>query len=196
MIVQIALERAFNTGEPPMRLFVIVCAAALCLATPAKADVASATASTFVIQTEAEIPASPEQVWRALTRIERWWGSDHTYSGDASRLRLDARAGGCWCERWGEGQSVEHARVVLVMEHDGVRTLRVAGPLGPLQEMAVNGVLTFTVAPLASGAKLTMTYRVSGDAGLTLDAIAPAVDNVLVEQFGRLSRYSVTGTPE
>lgn len=179
-----------------MRIAIALAAALLCIAPAARAEVASATPSTFVIQAEADVAAPPERVWRALTRIDRWWGSAHTYSGDASRLRLDARAGGCWCERWGDGQSVEHARVLLAMEHEGVRTLRVAGALGPLQEMAVNAVLTFTVAPHPNGAKLTMTYRVSGDPGLTLDVIAPAVDNVLMEQFGRLSRYSVTGTPE
>jgi hypothetical protein len=111
-------------------------------------------------------------------------------------MRLDARAGGCWCERWGDGQSVEHARVVLVMEHEGVRTLRVVGGLGPLQEMGVSGVLTFTVAPDASGAKITMTYRVSGDPDLGLDQVAPLVDMVLLEQFQRLERYTASGTPD
>lgn len=171
-------------------------ATALLIAPAARAEVASASPSTFVIQAEAEIAATPQKVWRDLARIERWWSSAHTYSGDASRLRLDARAGGCWCERWGDGQSVEHARVVLVMEHEGVRTLRVIGGLGPLQEMGVTGVLTFTVAPHASGAKLTLSYRVTGDPSLNLNAIAPLVDSVLMEQFGRLSRYSATGTPD
>jgi uncharacterized protein YndB with AHSA1/START domain len=162
---------------------------------PAAAEVASSSPSAFLIQAEAEIAASPDQVWRALPRIERWWSPAHTYSGDARRLSLDPRAGGCWCERW-DGQSVEHARVVLVMEDDGVRTLRAVGALGPLQDLGVSGVMTFTVAPLASGAKLTMTYRVSGDPGLTLDQLAPLVDGVLMEQFGRLSRYSASGSPE
>jgi hypothetical protein len=111
-------------------------------------------------------------------------------------MQVDLRAGGCWCERWGNGQSVQHGRVLLIMEHDGVRTLRFDAPLGPLQELAVSGVLTFTVAPHANGAKITMTYRVSGDAALNLDQTAPLVDMVLLEQFGRLSRYSATGSPE
>jgi hypothetical protein len=61
--------------------------------------------------------------------------------------------------------------------------------------LAVNGALTFTVAPHANGAKITMTYRVSGDPALGLDQIAPLVDGVLMEQFGRLSRYSASGSP-
>ncbi len=165
-------------------------------AAPAFADVQSASPGGFVLQAEAEVSASPDQAWRRLLHVERWWNGDHTYSGNARRLSLEPRAGGCWCERWGDGQSVEHMRVVLVMENEGVRTLRVVGGLGPLQELAVNGVLTFTVAPLASGAKITMTYRVSGDPTLGLDRLAPLVDSVLSEQFGRLSRYSATGSPE
>jgi hypothetical protein len=61
--------------------------------------------------------------------------------------------------------------------------------------MGVNGVLTFTVAPHPNGATLAMTYRVAGDPSLNLSAIAPLVDNVLMEQFGRLARYSATGSP-
>lgn len=179
-----------------MRLFATIAFIVLALAAPARAEIAASSPSSFVIQAEADLAASPERVWRDIARIDHWWNAAHTYSGDASRLRLDARAGGCWCERWGNGQSVEHMRVVLVMERDGVRTLRAIGGLGPLQEMGVTGVLTFTVAPFASGAKLTMTYRASGDSSLNLDQIAPLVDNVMMEQFGRLSRYSTQGTPD
>ena len=180
-----------------MRLFAAAAlASTLLFAAPAHAEVASASPSSFVIEAEAELAASPDKVWRDLARIDRWWGSAHTYSGDASRLRLDARAGGCWCERWGNGESVEHMRVVLVMEREGVRTLRAVGGLGPLQEMGVSGVLTFTVAPHPNGAKLTMTYRVTGETALNLNQIAPVVDNVLMEQFGRLSRYTTQGTPD
>lgn len=173
-------------------LFALLFAA---LAGPARAEVAAASPSAFLIEAETEIDASPAEVWRALTRIERWWGDAHTYSGEARRLRLEPRAGGCWCERW-DGNSVEHARVVTAMEVEGVRTLRVVGGLGPLQEMGVSGVLTFTITPLASGANLTMRYRVAGDAGLSLDRVAPIVDSVLMEQFGRLNRYSASGSPD
>ncbi len=162
----------------------------------ANAEVTAASAGAFVIETEAEVAASPEQTWRAVGRLPRWWNGSHTYSGDASNLSLDVRAGGCWCERWRGGQSVEHGRVVLVMEHEEVRTLRIFANLGPLQSMATNGVLTYTVEPRPNGAKITMTYRVSGDPGLNLDQVAPLVDQVMMEQFGRLARFSALGSPD
>lgn len=162
----------------------------------AHAEVASSSPTSFVLRGEATVTTTPDRAWRALTQPGRWWSSAHTYSGDARRLTLDPRAGGCWCERWGDGQSVEHLRVVAVMENEGVRTLRTVGGLGPLQAMGVSGVLTFTVAPDASGAKVAIEYRVSGEPGLGLDQIAAPVDSVLMEQFGRLSRFIATGTPD
>jgi uncharacterized protein YndB with AHSA1/START domain len=168
-------------------------AAILCPAT-ATAEVASSSSSAFVVSAEAEVAAAPEAAWTALLEIGQWWSPAHTFSGDAANLSLDAQAGGCWCERWGDGQSVEHARVVAVTSYEGVRALRAVGGLGPLQELGVSGVMTFTVAPVASGAKITMTYRVSGDASLGLDQVAPLVDGVLMEQFGRLNRYSASGS--
>ncbi len=166
---------------------------ALIASPPARADVASAGPGAFLIQAETETSAPPEQTWRALTRLNRWWSSDHTYSGDAARMSVDIRAGGCWCERW-DGQSVEHGRVILVMARDGVRTLRFDAALGPLQELGVSGVLTFTLTPHASGTKVQMSYRVAGDPTLGLDQVAPLVDMVLMEQFGRLVRFSTSGS--
>ena len=176
-------------------VFAAAAFAVLLAAAPAQAEVASATPNGFLIRAEAEVATTPERAWRAVGQVGRWWNGEHTYSGDGRRMQVDLRAGGCWCERW-DGQFVEHGRVILLMEHEGVRTLRFNTALGPLQDMAVNGALTFTVSPHANGAKITMTYRVSGDPALNLDQMAPLVDMVLMEQFGRLSRYSASGAPE
>lgn len=171
-------------------------AAFFMVAAPAGAEVQSSSPQAFFIQGEATTTASAGAVWRELAHPERWWSSAHTYSGSARNLRLDRRAGGCWCERWGDGHSVEHARVLLVMESQGVRTLRVAGALGPLQEMGAAGILTFTVAPQGDGARIGMTYRIEGNPGLSLDQLAPIVDTVLMEQLARLARLADTGSPQ
>lgn len=173
-----------------IRHLIAAIAAVAAIVGSAGAEVVSAAPAAFVLRGEADVAAPPERAWRALTRVQDWWNPEHTYSGDARRLSLDLRAGGCWCERWGRGQSVEHMRVLLVMEREGVRTLRLAGGLGPLQEMGVSGIMTFTVAPNAQGAKISWTYRVAGEPGLNLDQIAPVVDMVLMEQVERLRRYN------
>jgi uncharacterized protein YndB with AHSA1/START domain len=168
----------------------------LALAAPAAAEVAEASSSHFMLRGEMTTDAAPDQTWRALQRIGRWWNRAHTYSGDAANMRLDPRAGGCWCERWGGGQSVAHGRVLLNLEAGGVRTLRLDAPLGPLQEMGVAAILTFTLAPHNQGTKITVTYRVNGDPSLGLDQLAPLVDTVLMEQLGRLGRYSEAGAAD
>jgi hypothetical protein len=168
----------------------------LCGAGPAAADVAEASSSHFILRGEVVTGATPDAAWRAFQRIGGWWNSAHTYSGDARNLRLDPRAGGCWCERWAGGQSVAHGRVLLNMEAEGVRRVRFDAPLGPLQEMGVAAVLTFTLAPHNRGTKITATYRVNGDASLGLDQLAPFVDTVLMEQLGRLGRYSESGAAD
>jgi hypothetical protein len=181
---------------PVTRFFAIVLTLlAALLAPPASAEVAAASPGGFLLQAESELRASPDQAWRRLVQIQSWWSPAHTYSGDSNNLRLTARAGGCWCERWGDAQSVEHARVVLAMQNEGVRTLRAVGGLGPLQAMGASGVITFTVSPSGQGAKLTMSYRVAGDPSLNFGELAPAVDSVLMEQFARLIRYADTGAP-
>jgi hypothetical protein len=180
-----------------MRLAVLAgCLAALIWAGPARAEVASASPGGFMIRAQAAVAVDPDRAWRAVVTPGQWWNSEHTYSGEARRMSLDPRAGGCWCERWTNSQSVEHGRVVMVTEHEGVQTLRLMSALGPLQELGVTGVLTYTVGADPAGAKITMTYRVTGDTGLGLEGMAPLIDRVLMEQFERLSRYTTSGQPD
>jgi uncharacterized protein YndB with AHSA1/START domain len=175
--------------------FVAAVVAALFIAGAAAAEVRETGPGHFVLQGEVTTSAPPEEAWRAFQRIGRWWSSAHTYSGDARNLRLDPRAGGCWCEHWA-GQSVAHGRVLLNMEAERVRTARFDAPLGPLQEMGVAAILTFTLTPHNQGTKIAVTYRVNGDSSLGLGQVAPLVDAVLIEQLGRLGRYSETGAAD
>jgi len=117
--------------------------------------------------------------------------SDHTWSGDAAHLSLDARAGGCFCEAW-DGGSAEHGRVVMAQPG---RLLRFVGALGPLQESAVSAVLTVTLEAAGSGTRATVTYRVSGDAGHGLETLAPVVDTVIGQQFGGFARLASESGP-
>jgi len=172
-------------------------AVALILSAVASADLAaevkSATADGFVIVHTRRVEAEPAKVYAALPAVDRWWNSEHSYSGSAANFILKAEAGGCFCERWSGGE-VEHGRVVMAIRD---QVLRLQTSLGPLQGRAVNGVLTFQLkADDASGGKatfLTLTYVVNGASGSALDKSAPAVDGVLGEQFVRLTRLIETG---
>ncbi len=166
---------------------------ALASIAPAHADTSGVAPGTFVSTFRAEVNATPDAVWRAIVQLPRWWSSQHTYSGQASNLSLDAQAGGCWCERWGDGQSVQHGTVVLVQPG---RVIRLFANLGPLQDLPVHGVLTLATADQEDKTVVRLTYRVAGDPSAALDQLAPAVDQVMGAQFRRLKALAETGKPD
>jgi len=147
---------------------------------PAYADVVAKAPDGMTIRIVAEAPIDGDAAWARLVDVATWWGSSHSYSGDAKSLSLDARAGGCWCEIWAGGE-VEHGRVALVMPK---QMLRVAGAFGPLQDLGVSAAMTFTLADGATAGttRLTLDYKAVGSSLSGLDRMAPLVDQVLPEQ--------------
>jgi uncharacterized protein YndB with AHSA1/START domain len=166
--------------------------ALLCASTVASAAVQVAP-NGFVVRIEAEVDGSPAKVYKALViEVSQWWNPAHTYSGDASNLVIDARPGGCFCERLSAGGGVEHLRVVNV-QPPGL--LRFSGALGPLQGSGLAGALTFRMSPSPKGTKLELDYSVGGFMEGGFDKMAPAVEGMLGEQVARLKRYVETGKP-
>ena len=45
------------------------------------------------------VDATPASTWRDLTRVSLWWDPAHTWSGSARNLKLEPKAGGCFCEK-------------------------------------------------------------------------------------------------
>lgn len=162
-------------------------------AAAAQGETSQVSGGGFTVTHSAVVAAEPEQVWQAFTQLPRWWKSAHTWSGQASNLSLDVQAGGCWCERWGNGASAMHGRVLLALPG---QALRLQAWLGPLQEMAIAGVLTFGTAKRDGQTRLRVTYRVAGGADAGLDKLASPVDEVIGEQFKRLKAFIETGQPE
>lgn len=158
------------------------------IASPAMAEVKSASPVGFELEAKAVLPVPPDEAYAALTRIGAWWDSAHTYSGRASNLTLDARAGGCFCEGIPDGDgAIEHMRVVYVQPG---RTLRLQGGLGPLQAEGVAGTLTWSLRPVAGGTEVVQTYVVGGYVRGGADRIAPLVDQVLGGQLTRFASYA------
>jgi len=147
------------------------------------AEVISVSANGFEVREQLHMDLPADKIYEAILLPARWWGSDHTYSGNAANMTLDPRAGGCWCEKLDNGGSVQHLQVVYVAPG---RALRLRGALGPLQAMAVDGAMTWTLKTSPKGTDLTLTYAVGGYAKDGFAALATAVDQVLADQIGRL----------
>ena len=73
--------------------------APMLLATPAAAEVKSASDGGFEVVSVEMVKATPAAAYDALRNPGQWWNGEHTYSGDAKNMTIDARAGGCFCEK-------------------------------------------------------------------------------------------------
>lgn len=160
----------------------------------AQAEVKQAAADGFLLAYSAPVSAAPAKAWAGLSQVQQWWSDEHTWSGKAANLSLQPTAGGCFCERWPQG-SAEHGHVVMALPE---RLLRLDAALGPLQEFALKGMLSFWIkaGEDGKGAVFDVEYRVNGAAASGLDQLAPQVDSVLGAQIGRLQRYVDTGHPD
>lgn len=162
------------------------------LTVTAHAEVKQATPDGLLVTFTEPLSASTTKAYTDITQVQRWWSSEHTWSGKASNLSLKPEAGGCFCEKW-SGGSAEHGRVIMALPG---KLLRLDAALGPLQEFALKGVLSFWLKNEDGATTVTVEYRVNGAAGSGLDALAPTVDDVLGAQIERLKRYVGTGNPE
>lgn len=164
-----------------------------CLPPGLAAAQAEAPPGGFSVKHEALIEAPPSEVYRALTgRVGEWWNPQHTFSGDANNLSIDARPGGCFCEALPSGGGVEHLRVVHVAPG---RMLRLSGGLGPLQAFGVAGSLTWTLEEADGATAIEVTYVVGGYMEGGLERIGAPVGAVIGEQLGRLKLLVETGSP-
>ncbi|MEA1015830.1 SRPBCC family protein [Sphingosinicella sp. LY1275] len=152
------------------------------VASPAAAEVKSATPAGFEVESRATVPVPPAEAYAALGRIGEWWNPAHTYSGKAANLRLDLKVGGCFCETTDGGGAIEHLRVIYAQPG---AVLRLQGGLGPLQAEGVAGALTLTLKPVAGGTEIVQSYVVGGYVRGGAEALAPLVDKVMGEQLER-----------
>jgi uncharacterized protein YndB with AHSA1/START domain len=149
--------------------------------------------SGFLVRHEVVVEAPQAQVYRSLVeQVGEWWNPQHTYSGNARNLSIDARPSGCFCETLPDGGGVEHLRVVHVAPG---RLLRLSGALGPLQASGVSGSLSWTLTDTGASTTVEVTYVIGGFMDGGFDKLAPAVSAVIREQLLRLESFVETGTP-
>ena len=157
---------------------------------PSRAAVTASGDNGFVIESGVDIAADAASVYALIADPARWWSGVHTYSGSAANLRIDPRAGGCFCETLpavgGKAAgSIEHGRVIYAVPG---QALRIGGALGPLQTEGVVGTLDLAIKPADKGVHVTLTYVVGGYMRMAPDKLAPLVDQVLSEQLSRLKQ--------
>jgi hypothetical protein len=163
----------------------------VCLTGTAAADVTSSAAGGFTVEHEHIVAADREVAYTAAVKqVSSWWNSDHTITGDASRLSLDPRVMGCFCETLDDG-AVAHLVVTFVNRNV---ILRLSGGLGPLGLMGVAGNMTWEFFDTDSGGtRIKWTYAVGGFREGGLDSMAAPVDAVLGDALSRLGRFIETG---
>ena len=146
------------------------------------AEVVDASDTHFRLRHEAVSTQAPDALWARLIVPAQWWSPDHTYSGDAGNLSLDARAGGEWREDWSTG-SVVHGQVVYFEEG---KTLRLEAPFGPLQAMGASVTWSISLEPAGEGSRVVFDEIATAAPGSNMAMIAPAVDGVKAEALRRL----------
>ena len=166
----------------------------LAVAGVAHAEVKDVSPGGFTIENSQVVPVDAMTAWTALVEdVGRWWPADHTWWGDASRLSIQPRAGGCFCEING-AQQAWHMTVTFV---DPGKLLRMTGGLGPLQGMGLDGALEWRLAAAEGGTRITLYYRAGGYSPDDLGKFVPVVDRVQAVQLGGLADYlrARTATP-
>ena len=168
-----------------MRTLLLAVLASVALTTPAAAEITARSENAFSLSFERAVPASADAVLNAVAMPAAWWNPEHSYSGEASNIRLDLRPGGCWCEDL-PGGGVKHGETVLAWPEQ--RMVRFDAPFGPLQGIGADALLTMTWADPAEGQAraLKWTFVVNGPG---VGAMADVIDRVLAEQFNRLAAH-------
>jgi uncharacterized protein YndB with AHSA1/START domain len=171
----------------PLRLLpLLLILAAAAMTRPASAEVKDSSPSGFTVENTVFVPVSAATAWSALVDdVDKWWPKDHSWWGRESKLTLDARAGGCFCEIAGDRQA-QHLQVVFASPPT---LLRLTGALGPMQGMGLSGVLEWRLQAAEGGTRITLWYRAGGYSPDDLRQLAPVVDRVQGLQLGGLANY-------
>jgi uncharacterized protein YndB with AHSA1/START domain len=164
------------------------------LAAPLRGEVIESTAAGFLVRNTTAINAPPANVYTALTdRVGEWWDPAHTLSHDARNLSLDAKPGGCFCERLPDGGGLQHMTVIYAAPG---ALLRLTGAIGPLQEAALTGTMTWSLLSAGGGTTVELNYTVGGFRAGGFRDIPTVVDGVLRGQLARLKALIETGRPD
>ena len=173
--------------------YVVVATASVMLLSASAHPAPQVTPTGFVVKIEVNINAPAAKVYDALVgQIGSWWNPEHTYSHNSKNLSIDARPGGCFCEKLPNGGGIEHLRVVYLAPP---QIVRFSGALGPLQASGIAGSMTLKLTSGPDNTLTELSYSIGGFIQGGFDKIAPAVESMLNEQLNRLKLFVETGKP-
>ena len=154
-------------------------------------DVIDSAPAGFTLVHEVFVDGPRDAVWRAaVDDVGLWWNSDHTVSGDAARMSINATPQGCFCETIGENAGIVHLTVTFVNPNV---LLRLTGGLGPLGLLGVDGNMTWEFVDAEGGTTVKFSYAVGGYRPGGLDELAEPVDAVIGEALQRLKAHVESG---
>ena len=155
-------------------------AALLCAQIMVFGQITETKLNSFKIEQEIVLPASPAEVYDAVTGdISPWW--DHHFSQKPAKLLIEPRPGGGFYEIFNDtGDGVLHATVILA---ERGKRLRYAGPLG-FAGSVTQFVVTYELSPDPAGTKFHLTANVAGQMPEGVEkAIAGVWNHFLVERL-------------
>lgn len=174
-----------------MKRFLAALLISISFAGMASGEVIDAAPGGFSLVHEVTIASPAQDAWRAAVHeVGQWWSSDHTISGDASKMSIDPVPQGCFCEAIGEHAGVVHLTVTFV---NPTVLLRLTGGLGPLGLLGVDGNMTWEFFDVEDGTTVRFSYIVGGYRPGGLEEMADPVDYVIGEALQRLKTYVETG---
>ena len=152
----------------------------------AHARVVDQAANGFTVENSEWVAVDPGTAWKTFVNdVGQWWPADHSWWGDASKLSISEKAGGCFCEING-AQQAWHMTVTFV---DPGKLMRMTGGLGPLQGMGLNGALEWRFVEEKGGTRITLWYRAGGYTPGDLGKFVPVVDQVQGLQLQGLAEH-------
>lgn len=156
----------------------------IALATTAtQAEVTEVSEQHFVISINTTVNASSSKVYEQFIEIGEWWQDSHTWFGDATKMTIEPKANGCFCERNGEQQALH----MTISQINLGKSIHMTGGLGPLASLAINGYMTWTFESTEDNTtKLKLNYRITGFVNQQTEDWAKAVDGVLMQQVSNL----------
>ncbi len=111
--------------------------------------------TSFHIEQEVELKASPERAWDALCDVNAWWS--HRFDLPESSLELDPRPGGLFWQKSTGSNGVVFGQVTFI-EHG--KKIRLTGPLG--QTTPVTSVYEWELKPKGNASLLKLRHQCVG----------------------------------